>query len=146
MRIASASAVSGASNLSPEGVAMPDNDPRPQWGILYAVLPMTVGLFVLEVNTTMPPVLHQVAEVGILLFAFACVELWLSANTLALIRGDEPRRELEVARPDKTRLYVVSCDSSPKDRASASVRPHPVISAPVYWLRSVACHFPLHLW
>jgi hypothetical protein len=141
----------GASNPLPKGLAMPDNDSRPHWWILYAILPMTVGLFVLEVNTTMPPVLHQVAEVGILLFAFACVELWLNASTMALIRGeDRPRPEWSAARPDKRRLYIVHCDSTvedeTKDEAPANVMRHPVIGAPAIWLRSVACHFPLHLW
>jgi hypothetical protein len=117
------------------------------------VLPLTAGLFVLEVTTTMAPIWHQVAEVGIVLFAFACVELWLSASTLAIIRqeGESQRRTV---RPERTRLYIVPrpveplarCVSPEPENASGKVGARLTARAPVAWLRSFACHLSMHLW
>jgi hypothetical protein len=131
---------------------MSDNDPRSHWWALYAVLPLTVGLFVLEVNTAMSPVWHQVAEIGIVLFAFIYVELWLSANTLALMRRDDDWRRQAVG-PDKSRLHIVpkpakpsgQCDF-PEDReVSGKLGARLAVEAPVNWLRSFACHLSIHL-
>ncbi len=88
------------------GVRMSNNDPRPRWWVLYAVLPLTVGLFVLEVNATMSPGWHKVVEVGIVLCAVGYAQLWLSAKTLALISREDGSRRTTVD-PGRSRLHVV---------------------------------------
>jgi hypothetical protein len=95
-----------------KGTNMSDKNPQPRWWILYAVLPLASGLLVLEVDTPMSPVLHQVAEVGIVLFAFGFVELWMISNTLALVGlGCEPHRR--PVRRQKDRPCVVAGPARP---------------------------------
>jgi hypothetical protein len=88
---------------------MMDNKPQPRYWTLYPVLPATAGLFVLEVQTTASPLWHTVAELGIVLFAFAYVGIWMGANTLTLLqrgqveqfnaqRQSSPRRSASIER------------------------------------------------
>jgi hypothetical protein len=100
---------------------MPENNPQPHWWVLYLVLLLTIGLFVLEVQLQVSMLWHRAAESGIVLLAFVFVWVWLNANTVAFLQGDdrvpEYHRRLVMrsaaTRPDRFESFGV-------DRAPAS--------------------------
>ena len=57
----------------------------PAWWLLSALLPLLAGLFVVEQRAPLPPGGHTAVQVGIVLFIYGLVWLWLRANTLRLL-------------------------------------------------------------
>jgi hypothetical protein len=62
---------------------------RPAWWVLYALVPLMGGLLVLEHRAALPPGWHTVVQIGIVLFIYSLVWLWLHASTLALLWADQ---------------------------------------------------------
>ncbi|HSN77500.1 MAG TPA: hypothetical protein VL334_20705 [Anaerolineae bacterium] len=53
---------------------------QPKWWLLYLLLPVLVGLFVIESKASISDAGHRVVGVGIVLLVFGLIELWLRAN------------------------------------------------------------------
>jgi hypothetical protein len=61
---------------------------RPGWWVLYALVPLLAGLFVVEHRASLSPTGHSLAQVGIVLLIYGLVWLWLWANRLRLLWSD----------------------------------------------------------
>lgn len=72
---------------------MPYQKRRPKWRILYLILPLSGGLFWLEMKAPLSEVGHRAAQVGIVLLTFGLVELWLRTNRLAFLNEDYRKQE-----------------------------------------------------
>ncbi len=63
-----------------------EHTPRgPAYWPLLALLPLLAGLFVVEQRVPVPPGGHTAMQVGIVLFIYGLVWLWLRAHTLQLL-------------------------------------------------------------
>ena len=67
---------------------MDTQDRRPAWWQLLLLLPVMIGLVVLEARAPFSEPVHTAATVGILVLGYALVGLWVRANRLALIRAN----------------------------------------------------------
>ena len=67
---------------------MDTQDRRPAWWQLLLLLPVTIGLFVIEARAPFSEPVHTAATVGILVLTYALVGLWVHANRLALMRAN----------------------------------------------------------
>ena len=89
----------------------------PKWGILYLVLPLTVGLFWLQMQSPLPEAGHRVAEVGVILLAYGLVAPWLRANRLAILNEDY-RRQKKGSR--QSRLWTIHREEIPAEEPGNS--------------------------
>jgi hypothetical protein len=69
--------------------------PGPAWWLLYALVPLLAGLFVVEHRAPLSPGGHTGVQVGIVLFIYGLVWLWLRANTLLLLWSDQGTNDQE---------------------------------------------------
>jgi hypothetical protein len=58
---------------------------EPAWWILYGVLPLMGGLFVVESRVALPVGWRTWVQIGIILFIYSLVWIWLWGNDLALL-------------------------------------------------------------
>jgi hypothetical protein len=63
-------------------------DVRPKWWQLYLLLPLLVGLFMVDFRLNLSARGHQIVQLGILVFVYWLVHLWLKANEAALGRAE----------------------------------------------------------
>lgn len=68
---------------------MNSRDRGPAWWQLNLLVPVMVGLLVLDARAPLSERGHTVAAVGIVLLVYGLVGLWLWANKLALMRANE---------------------------------------------------------
>lgn len=68
----------------------------PRWWQLYAMLPLLVGLFLLEMRLPFSETGHEIAQLVVLGIIFGLVHLWLRANASALARSDEENYPLRM--------------------------------------------------
>jgi hypothetical protein len=66
-------------------------DVRPKWWQLYLALPLLIGLFMVDFRLKLSTRGHQIVQLGILLFVYWLVHLWLKANQATLRKMDTPR-------------------------------------------------------
>jgi hypothetical protein len=71
--------------------------PGPAWWFLYALVPLLSGLFVVEHRAPLSPGGHTGVQVGIVLFIYGLVWLWLRANTLLLLWSEQGTSDQERA-------------------------------------------------
>jgi hypothetical protein len=71
---------------------------KPQWWQLYAMLPLLVGAFLLEIGLGLTGAANIVAQLGILFLFYGLVHAWLGANQGALMErdGEEGRWRVRV--------------------------------------------------
>ena len=62
---------------------------RPAWWMLYALVTAMGGLLVLEFRAPLSPGGHKGVQVGIVLFIYGLVWLWLRANAFRLLWSDQ---------------------------------------------------------
>ena len=62
--------------------------PKPQWWLLYAVIPLMIVLFALESQMHGSLIEHRVMEFGIVLLTFGLMAMWVRANEAALIEAE----------------------------------------------------------
>jgi len=86
---------------------------RPSWWLLYLTLPMMIGLFLLEMRSSLSETGHRFSELIIILIVFGSMSLWLEANKGALIQEDLERRDA-----------ALEADSSPISPPSANNPPY----------------------
>lgn len=61
---------------------------RPKWWQLYLTFPLLIALFVLDHLLKISARGHQAVQIGILLFFYGLIHLWLKANASALSKMD----------------------------------------------------------
>ena len=66
---------------------------KPSWWQLYAMLPVLVGLFLLEMRLQLTGTENTLAQLGILGLVYGFMHLWLRANRRALMGLDEEHGE-----------------------------------------------------
>jgi hypothetical protein len=75
---------------------------EPAWWMLYALVPVMGGLLVLEFRAPLSPGWHKGLQVGIILFVYGLVWVWLRANDLAMLHDSANRTPLfREARDDR---------------------------------------------
>ena len=83
-----------------------NNLSRFKWWLLYLLVPLVVGLLVLDDDAPMSPIWHQVFAIAIVLVAGAVALAWVESNPRAMMGDDveataEPESRLfEFAEPD----------------------------------------------
>lgn len=60
---------------------------RPKWWLMYLLLPVLIGLLVIEIEIPISEVGHRVVEVGIVVLIFGLIELWFRANDANIRAG-----------------------------------------------------------
>jgi hypothetical protein len=68
---------------------MTHRQPRPAWWLLYTLGPIMGGLLLVETRAPLSPGGHTAVQVGIVLFTYGSVWLWLRVNALRLIWSDQ---------------------------------------------------------
>jgi hypothetical protein len=75
---------------------------EPAWWMLYALVPVMGGLLVLEFRAPLSPGWHKGVQIGIILFVYGLVWLWLWANDSAILHDSANRAPLfRKARDDR---------------------------------------------
>jgi hypothetical protein len=75
---------------------------EPAWWMLYALVPVMGGLLVLEFRAPLSPGWHKGLQVGIILFVYGLVWVWLRANDIAMLHDSVNRAPLfREARDDR---------------------------------------------
>ncbi len=69
---------------------------RAPWWQLYAMLPMLVVLFLLELRLHLPGAENVVAQLGILGLVYGLIHLWMTANREALMDEADGHWEIKV--------------------------------------------------
>jgi hypothetical protein len=83
---------------------------EPAWWMLSALVPVMGGLLVLEVRAPLSPGWHKAVQVGIIVFVYSLVWLWLWANDVAMLQDNE------------NRAHLFSGEREDRDAARRSVR------------------------
>jgi hypothetical protein len=75
---------------------------QPAWWMLYAVVPVMGGLVLVEARSSFSPGWHKAVQVGIILFVYGLVWVWLRANDSAMLHDSANRAPLfREARDDR---------------------------------------------
>jgi hypothetical protein len=64
-------------------------DIRPKWWQVYLTFPLLIALFLLDNHLKLSLHEHQAVQIGILLFVYGLIHLWLKANEAALSKMDQ---------------------------------------------------------
>jgi len=68
---------------------MTTNNFRPKWWQVYLTFPLLVALFMLDHSLKLSERGHVVAQIGILVFVYWLIRLWLKTNSAALSEMDQ---------------------------------------------------------
>lgn len=68
---------------------MSSNYARPKWWQLYLTLPLLIALFMLDNRLKLSVRGHQVVQIGIILFVYWLIHLWLKTNARSLSKMDQ---------------------------------------------------------
>lgn len=92
---------------------------RPKWWILFLLLPVLVGLFVIDYKAPISDAGHRVMGVGIVLLVFGLIELWLRGNDTNIravqwraTQGHETRRVIYTAQGQFVSIKKASAQSA----------------------------------
>ena len=86
---------------------MNNHTARPNWWLLYLIVPLAVTFFVLEIRAPLSEAGHLTAEVGILLLTFGLVEMWFLANRQALLMEERQKYRNELLRASAPKRLMV---------------------------------------
>jgi hypothetical protein len=73
---------------------MSSQNSQPKWWQLYLTFPLLIGLFMVDFRLKLSPHGHQIVQIGIILFVFALIHLWLKANETALSNMDRVKHKM----------------------------------------------------
>ncbi len=77
---------------------------KPGWWMLYALIPLMGALLVLEHYASLSPRGHQFVQVGIVLFIYGLVWLWVNARAMAHDdRGEKSWEDADTANSEALR-------------------------------------------
>ena len=62
---------------------------KPSWWLLYLLVPLVVGLFLMVDSVAIPSGWRPAAQIAVLLLVFALVYAWLERNSVALYSTHE---------------------------------------------------------
>lgn len=62
---------------------------RPKWWQVYLLIPLLITLFMLDGRLKLSQRGHQIVQLGILVFIYCLVHLWLEANAEALSNPEQ---------------------------------------------------------
>jgi hypothetical protein len=62
---------------------------EPAWWPLFGLLPLMGGLFVIESRVSLPPGWRKCVQIGIILFVYSLVWIWLWVNDRALLHDGQ---------------------------------------------------------
>jgi hypothetical protein len=68
---------------------MKTNNTHPKWWQVYLTFPLLIALFMLDHSFKLSERGHVVAQIGILVFVYWLIRLWLKANAAALLEMDQ---------------------------------------------------------
>jgi hypothetical protein len=108
---------------------MNHKQPRPAWWLLYTLGPVMGGLLLVESRAPLSPGGHTAVQVGIVLFIYGSVWLWLWVNALRLIWSDQLAGYGErAAESDGAGISSPRARFTPRQAYSLNVR-----ARPRYW-------------
>jgi hypothetical protein len=113
---------------------MNNRDARPNWWILYLILPLAVIIFGLEVRAPLSEPGHRAAEVGILLLIFALVEMWFMANRQALLMEERQKYRSELLHASAPKRLRVETMPWTSPNGNGRVRPRGLARHFLAWL------------
>jgi hypothetical protein len=102
---------------------------EPAWWMLYALVPVMGGLLVFEVRASLSPGWHKGVQIGIILFVYGLVWVWLWANDRAMLHDSVNRAPLfREARDDRDAAQrsargLPETHLTPSQGLSAALRP-----------------------
>jgi hypothetical protein len=67
--------------------------PKPKWWRLYAIVPLTLALLVLESQLALPNLGHKLVEILIVVVTVGLMGLWVLANAAALECSDAAEQQ-----------------------------------------------------
>ncbi|MBI3739803.1 MAG: hypothetical protein HY258_12215 [Chloroflexi bacterium] len=106
----------------------------PRWWQVYALLPLLVALFLLEMRLPFSEIGHEIAQIGILVIIFGLVHLWLHANASALRRMDMEEGKLRASRVVK--IYSVPRELA-KNLQNEDKLHHPMFKLPDHEIKGL---------
>jgi hypothetical protein len=69
---------------------------KPQWWRLYAILPLSLLLLLIESQLSLPPAGHQLAQTGIAIVMVGMMAWWVLSNAYALVSEEEGKLPLKI--------------------------------------------------
>jgi hypothetical protein len=102
---------------------------EPAWWMLYALVPVMSGLLVLEFRAPLPSGWHKAVQVGIILFVYSLVWVWLWANDRAMLHDSVNRSSLFTGERDdrdaarRSALWSPGTSLTPCQGPSGALRP-----------------------
>src|SRR5215207_2202001 len=70
-------------------IKMTSPDIHPKWWQLYLICPLLITLFVLDARIKISARGHQAIQIGVVLFVWGLIHVWLKANASALSKMDQ---------------------------------------------------------
>ena len=80
---------------------------RAKWWMLGVLVPLMVGLLGLAHYLAPSPAWRPVLDIGVLLFSYGLIELWLWLNTVSLLRDRAGEYISEVAEVETSIGYIL---------------------------------------
>jgi hypothetical protein len=96
---------------------MNTNTTRPKWWQVYLTFPLLIALFILDSRLKLSERGHVAVQIGILLFVYGLIHIWLKSNAAALSNMDQrqfhgtvivtriPLRQLPEPKNDKRPMF-----------------------------------------
>ena len=105
---------------------------KPQWWQLYAMLPLLVGAFLLEMRLGLTGTANIIAQLGILFMFYGLIHVWIGANQGALMELDEEDGRWHV------KVYEIPADQLPsEDEIRRRLGDRPVLQLPKAGVKGV---------
>jgi len=94
---------------------MSSSNKNPKWWQLYLIFPLLIAMFALDGRLKISTRGHQAVQIGIILFVYELIHLWLKANTRALSQMDQmqPHGTIRVMRVPSYQLTELDQDNHP---------------------------------
>jgi hypothetical protein len=94
---------------------MSSSHKNPKWWQLYLVFPVFIALFAVDNRLKISTRGHQAVQIGIVLFVYELVHLWLKANSKALSQMDQLQHHgtIRVIRVPSYQLTELDKDNHP---------------------------------
>ncbi len=66
------------------------SDRKPAWWLLYLLVPVVIGLLIVDQELVLSLLGHQIVQLGILFVFIGLVVFWIRSNSAALVRKEKP--------------------------------------------------------
>lgn len=97
---------------------------KPNWGRLFLLVPLMIGLLLVDTYLKLPSLGHQFIEVGVVILMYGAMAYWLFANQAALEAADDEAEtwlwlDLEADQAPETAPLLTPAPSALLDRNGA---------------------------